>query len=165
MILEPKKIIPLLRIQHGMTVLDIGAGVGFWAKQISPLVGASGKVLALDHNPDITQRLQNDITELGIKNIFPITGDIYEIEKSGITPGVCDKVLLVRMVGYFPDSINEIIERLQKLIKGGGEIIIIDTVSHMFYIKKHIQNSFQYKEIEIVKEKTLGSYQALRIIF
>ena len=163
MILEPKKIIPLLRIQHGMTVLDIGAGVGFWAKQISPIVGASGKVLALDHNPDITTRLQNDIKDLSIKNIFPMTGDLHEIEKSGISVGVCDKVLLVRMTQYFLDEPEEILNGLKKLVREGGEIIIIDILPLMRELKKLIQNLFSFSEIDSVSEKTSNAYHALRI--
>lgn len=160
MILEPRKIIPLLGIQYGMTILDIGSGVGFWAKQLSQVVGSAGKVLALDNNPDVTTRFYNDLKDLGVNNIFPITGDVQTIHQSGISAGTCDKVLIIRMMDYFPDSITEIVEDLKGVVKPGGEIVVIDSFQSIRELKKQITGEI----VTGIEEKTGQYYSGIKII-
>jgi ubiquinone/menaquinone biosynthesis C-methylase UbiE len=163
MILEPKKIIPSFAIQHGMTVLDIGSGVGFWAKQIAQLVGVSGKVFAVDNHPDIIRRLYSDIADLGIKNIYPITADITHHESIPIDDHVCDKILIIRMMSYLADDFTETLQMFTKLLKENGEIIIIDNPENIFLAKRFFKKGYKATEMPIIAEKTDGHYSGVRL--
>ncbi|MEO2089883.1 MAG: methyltransferase domain-containing protein, partial [Gemmataceae bacterium] len=45
---NPKKLLDALDLKAGMVVADVGAGSGFHAFRMAPLVGEKGKVLAVD---------------------------------------------------------------------------------------------------------------------
>ena len=46
-----------LVLKPGMTVADVGAGTGYYARRMAPLVGTSGQVLAVDVQPEMIQML------------------------------------------------------------------------------------------------------------
>lgn len=160
MILEPKKIIPLLGIQHGMHVLDIGSGIGFWAKQLSPIIGSTGKIFAVDNHPDIIKRLYNDLQELGIDTIYPITADVHYPETIGVAHGICDKILVIRMIPSLLERLESIHE-LGIFLKQQGELIIIDTPEQIRQLLATAPR--ESVEIPLVSERTQGYYQGIRM--
>jgi predicted methyltransferase len=48
---RPKVVIELLECRAGMTVVDLGAGTGYFLRYLSEAVGREGRVLALDISP------------------------------------------------------------------------------------------------------------------
>jgi precorrin-6B methylase 2 len=46
--IEVRRLVTLLRLEPGMTVADVGAGLGAWSLRFSQWTGASGRVLATD---------------------------------------------------------------------------------------------------------------------
>ena len=46
-----------LALRPGMVVADVGAGTGYYARRMSPLVGASGTVFAVDVQPEMIAML------------------------------------------------------------------------------------------------------------
>lgn len=166
MILEPKKIIPLLGIQHGMNVLDIGSSIGFWAKPLSEIVGNAGKIFALDNHPESIQRLHNDLTEMGITNIYPMTVDIHGSESLGIQTGICDKILFVRMMNVIEDRTESIMVMLSEYLRDHGEIIIIDSVDYFKDVEKFLKlhdTIYSSEPIPLILERTDNHYFGFRI--
>jgi protein-L-isoaspartate O-methyltransferase len=150
MILEPKKIIPLLGIQHGMTILDIGSGVGFWAKPIADLVGASGNVIAVDYHTEIIQRLNHDIMEMGMKHIHAITGDIHNLADFPVKKYSCDKILLIRMGSVVHDVYTNSVIKLLDYVKDTGNIIIIDHLDYQLRLEKELAQFSDQLECQII---------------
>ena len=62
------------RIRSGQTVIDVGAGPGFVARDLSDLVGPSGKVIALERSPHFVARLR----ERGLANVEVREQDVSE---------------------------------------------------------------------------------------
>jgi FkbM family methyltransferase len=58
-------------LKPGMTVLDIGANVGLYSVVSGHAVGPSGKVIALEPDPESFHYLQESIRENGLQNIQP----------------------------------------------------------------------------------------------
>src|SRR2546423_13270638 len=50
---QPNKLLSLLKLKQGNVVADIGAGSGYFAFRIAKQVGATGKVLAVDIQPEM----------------------------------------------------------------------------------------------------------------
>lgn len=165
MILDPKKIIPLLGIQHGMTVLDMGSSVGFWAKPIAHIVGPQGKVIAIDNHTEIIKRLHNDAKELHLSNIHALTGDINHIEQLPLRTGSCDVILLIRMTSIIEHTSFEGMENLLGFLKSEtGKLFIIDSL----YYKNDIQsilvqhrNVLDFEEVTEVSERTNDNFFGL----
>ena len=56
-------------IQPGMTVVDIGAHIGYYTRLLADLVGASGRVLAFEPNPENFAVLQKNMPSSRYKNV------------------------------------------------------------------------------------------------
>lgn len=56
--MPPERTLRHVGLQRGMTFLDAGAGTGYFALPAAELVGPSGKVLALDVQPEMLARLR-----------------------------------------------------------------------------------------------------------
>jgi FkbM family methyltransferase len=54
-------------IEPGMTVIDVGAHLGFYSRRLSKLVGSQGRVLAFEANPENFEVLQRNLR--GYKNV------------------------------------------------------------------------------------------------
>ncbi len=161
MILEPKKILPLLGIQHGMTVLDMGSSVGFWTKPLSHIVGNSGKVVAVDSHAEIIQRLNHDAQELGMTNVHAITGDIHRLSELSFRDNSCDRVLLIRMVPIIEDDLEHKLKQLLAFTNDNGTLIIIDAHHYHREVLATLRASAQdieYTEIPEVSERTEGRF-------
>ena len=59
-------------LKEGMTVLDIGANIGYYSLLASRLVGDKGKVFAFEPFPQSFLLLQKNIEANGFKNIIPV---------------------------------------------------------------------------------------------
>jgi ubiquinone/menaquinone biosynthesis C-methylase UbiE len=157
MIIQPTKIIPLLGIGHGMTILDIGSSIGFWSKQIAEIVGMQGKVIAVDNHTEIIQRLNHDIKEFGLTNIHAITGDIHKLSEFPVKKESCDKVLVIRMLSIIEDSLEQKVLGLVEFTKENGNVIIIDAMHYKHEIEaileKHSEHVI-YNDIPEVTERT-----------
>ncbi|HQV64978.1 MAG TPA: methyltransferase domain-containing protein [Candidatus Paceibacterota bacterium] len=160
MILHPHKIIPLLDIQHGQTVLDMGSSIGFWVKPLSQIVGGSGKIIAVDNHAEIIQRLNHDAQELGLTNVHAITGDIHDMSKLSVRSGSCDRILIVRMMSVMEPKTTEILEKLSGLLNDKGQIIVIDGIHYRDELISFLseQNSLIFWEIDEVEQRTEGHF-------
>ncbi len=88
-------------LQPGERVLDVGSGPGRIAIPAARRVRPAGKVVALDLQPAMLQRLAERAARAGIENIEPRLGDIaagasLELESY-------DRAWLVTVLGEIPD--------------------------------------------------------------
>ena len=54
-----------LGLKPGMVVADIGAGTGYYARRMAPLVGSSGVVYATDVQPEMMKMLEDGAKKIG----------------------------------------------------------------------------------------------------
>lgn len=57
------------KARTGMIALDVGADIGYYALQLSRLVGPSGKVIAFEPIPEARKRLEHNIALNAVKNV------------------------------------------------------------------------------------------------
>jgi len=77
-------------ITEGMTVVDIGANIGYYTLIAAKLVGNSGKVYAFEPEPDNYKLLCKNIEINGYTNIIPVNKAVSN--KCGITKLFLDQV-------------------------------------------------------------------------
>lgn len=70
---RPGLLVEELHLKPGMTVADIGAGSGYLARRMAPLV-SPGQVLAVDVQPEMVDMLRKLSTQPGLGNIVPSRG-------------------------------------------------------------------------------------------
>jgi protein-L-isoaspartate O-methyltransferase len=167
MLLEPKKIIPLLNIQYGMHVLDIGSSIGFWAKPIAELVGTSGSVFAVDNHQEKIDRLHHDVAHAHMDQIHPICADLDAIDTWYLKKDFFHRIIFINMMQDTDQNTGKIIEQLMEFLCIGGELVIIDGAHHQQMIKgivESFQKNYTVQDIDEVVLRTDHHFFGVRII-
>src|SRR5262249_28911877 len=89
---KPAEVIAALRIEPGMTVVDLGAGTGYFLPHLSRAVGPQGKVIALDIEADMVRYMKERAGREGLPNV-----EARQVSPSdpALPPGSVDRVLIV----------------------------------------------------------------------
>ena len=111
-----------LMLKPGEVVADIGAGTGYFSRRLARKVGATGKVLAVDIQPEMLTLLTNSMAALGISNVVPILGSATDPK---LPAASVDLVLMVDMYHEF-DSPLEVMEALCRSVKPGGRVVFVE---------------------------------------
>jgi SAM-dependent methyltransferase len=66
----------ILALAPGMTVADVGAGTGYYSRRIADVVGPTGKVYAVDVQPEMVAMLQSVAKQRRYDHVKPVLGGI-----------------------------------------------------------------------------------------
>jgi SAM-dependent methyltransferase len=66
---NPKKLIELLKLKEDEVVADIGAGSGYYTFRMAKLVGAKGKILAVDIQKEMLDIIRSRMKKDEIENV------------------------------------------------------------------------------------------------
>ena len=119
---HPAEVVALLGLAEGMTVVDLGAGTGYFVPHLATAVGTSGRVLALDVEPNMVAHMRERFEAAKLVNA---RAQIVQPDDPGIEPGSVDRILIV-------DTWHHITERerysafLRAALRPGGEIFVVD---------------------------------------
>ncbi|HLM53536.1 MAG TPA: class I SAM-dependent methyltransferase, partial [Pseudoxanthomonas sp.] len=81
-----------LALRPGMDVADVGAGTGYHARRIAPLVGPQGKVYAVDVQPQMVAMLRRAAAQPGLQNLVPVQAEAMDPK---LAPESIDLALMV----------------------------------------------------------------------
>ncbi len=124
MFMDPARTIAACNLQVTDTVADFGAGSGFVARAISLFV-TQGSVFAIEINRDLVARITREVKDAGIKNIFPLWGDIEVPGGSKLDSESVDFVILSNILFQLDDKHGCIKEAL-RVLKPGGRLLVVD---------------------------------------
>jgi ubiquinone/menaquinone biosynthesis C-methylase UbiE len=117
---KPKKLIAALRIKPGMTVVDIGTGVGYMLPFLSAAVGPRGHVVAEDIFPDFLEKAKQKASALS--NVSFVLGT----EKDpNLDTAFADLIFILDAYHHF-DYPEEMMSRIRRALKPGGRLALID---------------------------------------
>jgi len=103
-------------IGPGMAVLDAGCGPGRMTVPMSARVGDAGRIVAIDRQPRMLQRLQERVADRGLGNVETVLGKLGE----GLLPAAAfDVAVLVTVLGEIPDKVGALVEIRDALRRGG----------------------------------------------
>ncbi len=119
---QPQRLVPLLKIQPGQTIADIGAGSGYHTRRYARAVGQSGKVYAVDIQPEMITALQQNARQLGLSNVIPTLGTITDPK---LPPNSIDLAVMVDVYHEFSHP-HEMIQSICAALKPGGRIAFVE---------------------------------------
>jgi len=123
---NPQKILSEY-VKEGMTVLDVGCGMGYFTLGLAELVGDAGKVIAVDLQQQMLDIMLKRATSKGVKHrIIPHLADPVSINVT--TP--VDFVLAFWMVHETPDPENFFAE-IGSILKPAGKIVYTEPAFHV----------------------------------
>ena len=148
-LIPPEETLERFGIKDGMTVVDIGAGTGFFSRAASFLVGERGKVYAADISFEMLEVLRS----FGIpKNVEWVHCEEFTIP---VQSYIADFVLLA-FVAHETSDLHRFFREAARLTKPEGRIIVIDW--------KKQQEDHSPDESERLSEEELASHCKLFII-
>jgi ubiquinone/menaquinone biosynthesis C-methylase UbiE len=118
---NPRKILaPFIRT--GMTALDLGCGPGFFSIELAGHVGAAGKVIAVDLQQGMLNRLHDKVK--GTEFEGRIT--LVQCEKDNINVSeTVDFILAFYMVHEIPDK-DALFRQLNKILSDQGQCLLVE---------------------------------------
>jgi len=118
----PTEVVERLDCQPGMTVVDLGAGTGYFARYLSEAVGRQGRVLALDTNRSMVDTLQGRIEREELRNVKP---GLITADDPALAPRSVDRILIVNTWHHISNRV-EYAEKLLAALGPGGLLLIVD---------------------------------------
>jgi ubiquinone/menaquinone biosynthesis C-methylase UbiE len=114
--------VDLLEVKPGQVVADIGAGSGYFSRRFAKRVGPTGKVFAVDIQPEMLAILTNKMAAVGITNVQPVLGTVTDPK---LPPGTVDLVLMVDVYHEFSHP-YEMMQAICKSLKPGGRVAFVE---------------------------------------
>src|SRR5690606_7854388 len=106
----------------GMSVADVGAGTGYFAVRLSKAVGAGGKVVAVDIEPDMVRWLDERAKREGLANLEARLGAPADPK---LAPSSIDRVLVVDTWHHLEDR-PAYAKKLAEALRPGGSVFVVD---------------------------------------
>lgn len=117
----PEQVLSHMNLKLDEVVADVGAGTGYFTFRLSPML-PSGKVLAVEIQPEMLEIIKNRAREMQVKNVFPIPGTLTDpnLPEAGV-----DVVLMVDAYHEFSYP-REMMEAIIKALKPDGRVVVIE---------------------------------------
>jgi precorrin-6B methylase 2 len=111
-----------LALQPGMVIADIGAGTGYLSRRMAPLVMPSGKIIALDLQPEMVNYLQTGVKRSGLSQIEVMLGTVDDIK---LPKNSVDMAIMVDVYHElaFP---YEVLSSIMRALKPRGRIVFVE---------------------------------------
>ena len=119
---QPDKVVKKLDLPKGGTVVDLGAGVGYFTWRMAKAVGKDGKVIAVDIQPGMIDRLRQTLREHDVTNVEPVLGSE---ENPRLPVDAVDLVLLVDVYHELQQP-ERTMEHVRRALKPNGRVAIIE---------------------------------------
>jgi len=119
---EAAKVIAFAAVRDGMTVVDIGAGDGYYVARLSPIVGPKGKVIGEDIMPTYMDLLRDRIKTDNLQNVDAVLGTP---DDPTLSPRSIDVAFMIHMYHEITRP-YELLWHLSGALKPGATLIILD---------------------------------------
>jgi ubiquinone/menaquinone biosynthesis C-methylase UbiE len=119
---KPGELIKSMGLDPGMTVADVGTGVGFMLPFLSRRVGPAGRVLAEDIFDDFLTGANQTAEEQKLSNITFIKGTETD---PNLPEGQVDMELVLDAYHHF-DYPEKMLAALYKALKPDGKLVIVE---------------------------------------
>ena len=139
---KPEEIISLMEIKPGITVADIGTGIGYMLPFLSRAVGPSGKVFGEDIAPDFLERAKVKVDTDKLTNAKLFLGTETDPK---LPAGSVDTALVLDVYHHF-DYPDKMLANIAHALKPGGRLVIVD-----FY-KKDRPDHVRLERDDVAKE-------------
>jgi ubiquinone/menaquinone biosynthesis C-methylase UbiE len=125
-LVPPEAVLDLMNIQPGATLLDAGAGIGYFAIPAAARVGAGGKVIAADLSQEMLDELSRRAGEAGVAVDTVLCG----ADSIPLADATADLILLAFVLHEVEDQ-TAYLREMSRLLKGTGALTIVewDTVA------------------------------------
>ncbi len=124
---DPVTIVRKLDLAPGLVVADFGCGAGYFTFEIAKVVGAEGKVYALDILPSALEAVASRTKTLGLSNIEIKRVNFEKLGGSTLPSGSVDWVILKDILFQNKDK-EVILHEIFRVLKSEGKMFLMEWV-------------------------------------
>ena len=103
-------------IETGMTVLEVGPGNGRYTVETARRIGAAGKVIAVDIEPKMIERVSRRAQTEGVTNLEARVADVYNLP---FEDGAFDAIYLITVISEIPEP-ERAMQEFHRLLSSSG---------------------------------------------
>ena len=117
---DPDQLWNRVGLKRGNTVVDVGAGTGFYSFPAARLVGSEGRVFAVDISSELVDLVRVRALERHLSNVVPTLSSRAHIP---IEDAVADFAILANVLhGIPPATVDEAV----RIVRPGGRVVDLD---------------------------------------
>lgn len=121
LLIPPRETLIRVGLKPGDTLVDIGAGAGYFALPGAEITGSAGRVIATDISADMLYALSLKTTEAGL----PVETLLTSGSKVPLPDDTADMVLMA-FVFHEIDEVETYLTEIKRIIKPTGRFVILD---------------------------------------
>lgn len=119
---KPDEVVRALDLKPGQTVVDIGAGTGYFTRRFARAVAPSGQAIGLEIEPGMTAYMNADAAKLKLPNYQART---VKADDPELEPHCADLVFFCDVLHHVSNRVAYL-EKLVRALKPGGRVAVID---------------------------------------
>ena len=119
---KPGELIRAMGLQPGMTVADVGTGIGYMLPFLSRRVGAGGRVIAEDIFDDFLASAKQRAENQNLANVTFVKGT----ETDPKLPGAAVDIVLALDVYHHFDYPEKMLAAIHQSLKPGGKLVVVE---------------------------------------
>ena len=159
--IQPPEQMPLRHgIAPGMTVLEVGPGNGRYSVALARYLGESGRVICVDLEPKMIQRVTLRAQAEGVTNLEARLADVYDLP---FEDGTIDAACMITVIGEIPQPLRAMHE-IHRVLTPSGTLAFSELFPDPDYpfastlIRQAAQAGFRLKQ-------KLGNFFAYTLVF
>jgi ubiquinone/menaquinone biosynthesis C-methylase UbiE len=118
----PETALDKIGVKPGMVIADVGAGVGYFTVRLAKRVAPTGKVFAVDVQPEMLRMLRDRAAKAKLTNIQPILGSESDPH---LPKASCDLILMVDVYHEFSRP-QRMLRMLKQALKDDGRLVLLE---------------------------------------
>ncbi len=150
---KPHEVVMSLGLKEGEVIADIGAGSGYFAFRLAHHVGESGRVYAVDINPDMILHMNRRIRDMNVKNVVTM---LAAPDDPLLIDGSIDRFFVCETWHHIQNQ-PQYLALMKKMLKPGGQIIMIDFQKRDLPVGPPIEMKIAREDL--IKQMQSGGFQ------
>jgi len=118
----PEQLLDALDITPGMTIADVGAGIGYFSWRLSKRVGPKGLVFAIDIQKKMLVLLNYELKKRKITNVQTILGTASD---PNLPRASVDVALLVDVYHEF-ECPETMVSKIRQALRNDGKLVLVE---------------------------------------
>ena len=147
-------------IESGMTVLEVGPGNGTYTIATARRVGDNGKLITVDIEPKMIERVRKRAQKEGIKNIEARVADVFELP---FEDGYFNVIYMIAVIGEIPTP-ERAMREFYRVLSSQGTLVFSELIFDPDY-PRAVALERMAKSIGFQLKKKLGNFICYTLIF
>jgi ubiquinone/menaquinone biosynthesis C-methylase UbiE len=156
---KPSQVVEALALKPGMSVADLGSGSGYFTRRFVEAVGQSGKVYAIDIEPDMLKYVEDSIVHMHIP--YSAQFILARPDDPKLPLESVDLIFVCNTYHHLEDR-TRYFQNLKGALKSGGRIALVD----FYHDERSGEFGFPKEHLvprdQVIEEMRKAGYRVLR---